>query len=167
MIQVSDEVIAHIKVTLMDTMGWVEEGLKNAWKTMFPLTQESRMTGYLDPDHLAWAITPNPWWKFLTDVPLISWEEVERLNKQQRPSMVPHYDESGWLIQERRVVDFKGSASAHMGNHQILKLVQILAPVQNCDLLICCKEDILGILKYLMIWKPDWIMGKDPLQRMG
>ena len=37
-IQVSDEVIAHIKVTPMDTMGWVEEGLKNAWKTMFPLT---------------------------------------------------------------------------------------------------------------------------------
>ena len=66
-----------------------------------------------------------------------------------------------------RVMDFRGSTSAHMGNHPILKLVQILAPIQNCDLLICCKEDILGILKYLMIWKPDWIMGKDPLQRMG
>ena len=65
--------------------------------------------------------------------------------------MVPHYDESGWLIQEMRVVDFRGSTSAHMGNHPILKLVQILAPIQNCDLLICCKEDILGILKYLMI----------------
>ena len=57
-IQVSDEVIAHIKAALIDTMGWVEEeGLRNAWKTMFPLTQESRMTGYLDPDqdpdHLA------------------------------------------------------------------------------------------------------------------
>jgi len=64
-------------------------------------------------------------------------------------------------------VDFRGSASAHLGNHPILKLVQILAPVQSCDLLICCKEDILDILKYLMIWKLDWITGKDLLRRIG
>ena len=34
-------------------------------------------------------------------------------------------------------------------------------------LLICCKEDILDILKYLMIWKLDWITSKDLLWRMG
>ncbi|KAK9987330.1 hypothetical protein SO802_032281 [Lithocarpus litseifolius] len=81
-IQVPDEVIAQIRAAPMDTIGWVEEGLRGAWKTMFPLTQESRKMGYLDPDHPAWGITPNPWWKFLTDIPLISWEKAERLNGQ-------------------------------------------------------------------------------------
>ena len=48
---------------------------------------------------------------------------------------MPHFDESGWIIQERRIVDFRGSASAHMGNHPMLKLIQILAPVKRCNLL--------------------------------
>jgi len=65
--------------------------------------------------------------------------------------MVPHFDESGWFIQERNSVDFKEMASAHTGNHPTLKLIQILALVQKCDLLIYCKKDILGILKYMMI----------------
>nr|POE90796.1 hypothetical protein CFP56_23091 [Quercus suber] len=109
----------------------------------------------------------NQWWKFLMDVPLISWEEVERLSKQQRPSVIPHFDESRWLIQEKRLVDFRGTTSTHLGNHLTLKLIQILEPVQKCDILIYCKKETLCILKYVMVWKPEWAMGKDLLQRMG
>lgn len=29
----------------------------------------------------------------------------------------------------------------HMENHPTLKLIQILAPVQRCDILLCCRED--------------------------
>ena len=59
-IQVPDVVIAKIRAAPTNTMGWVEEGLKSAWKSMFPLTQESHRTRYLEPNHLAWGTTPNP-----------------------------------------------------------------------------------------------------------
>ena len=42
-----------------------------------------------------------------------------------------------------------------------------MALVQRCDTLLCCKEDILGILKYMIIWKPEWIASKSLLMRMG
>ncbi|KAL4643938.1 hypothetical protein ACB092_02G127500 [Castanea dentata] len=58
-------------------------------------------------------------------------------------------------------------AAMHMGNHPMLKLIQILEPIQTCNVLVCCREDIVGILKYMMIWKPSWSTSKDLLRRMG
>ena len=80
---------------------------------------------------------------------------------------MPHWDESEWIIQERKLVDFRGMATAHMGNHPTLKLIQIMAPVQKSDMFLSCREDILGILKYMLIWKPNWMASKDLLRRMG
>ena len=54
-----------------------------------------------------------------------------------------------------------------MGNFPTLKLFQILALIRKCDLLICCREDITGILKYMMVWKPNWVASKDLLRRLG
>ena len=42
-------------------------------------------------------------------------------------------------------------ATTLMGNHPMLKLIQFLAPVEKCDVLICCREDVVGILMYMMI----------------
>ena len=64
-------------------------------------------------------------------------------------------------------MNFRRMAIAHMGNHLMLKLVQILAPVKICDMLICCREEIEGILKYMMVWKPKWKNSKDLLRRLG
>ena len=80
---------------------------------------------------------------------------------------MPHLDESGWLVQERKVIDFKGSVSTHLRNIPTLKLFQILNPVKRCDLLVCCKEEIQGILNYLVVWKLDWVASKDLLRRLG
>lgn len=101
------------------------------------------------------------------DLPKVSWEKVEELNRQRRLSVVPHWDESRWLVQERKLADFRGMASAHLGNHPTLKLIQLMALIQRCDVLLCCREDILGILKYMMVWKPDWVASKDILKRIG
>ena len=60
---------------------------------------------------------------------------------------MPHFDKSRWIIRERKLVDFRGMATADMWNHPMLKLVQILAPVNICDMLICYREDVEGILK--------------------
>ena len=163
---ISDEMIAQIRATPTEMLGWFEEELGQAWKHIFPITPSSIRTGNLALDHLAWNLTPNPWWKFLTDVPAVSMEASEELSRQRRPSVVPHWDESSWIIQERKLMDFRGAVTTHMGNHPSLKLIQILAPVQKLDALLYCREDVVGILKYMMIWKSDWIGSKDIL-RMG
>ena len=64
-------------------------------------------------------------------------------------------------------MDFRGSTSTHMGNHPMLKLIRILVPVKRCNILICCRKDTMGILKYMMIWKPKWNSSKDLLRRLG
>ena len=35
------------------------------------------------------------------------------------------------------------------------------------DVQLCCKEEIVGILKYMIIWKPEWAASKSLLRRMG
>ena len=42
----------------------------------------------------------------------------------------------------------------------MLKLFQIMAPVKNCDVLLSCREDILDILKHMIVWKSDWRASK-------
>nr|POE64448.1 line-1 reverse transcriptase like [Quercus suber] len=61
----------------------------------------------------------------------------------------------------------EGNGITLMGNHPMLKLIQILALVEKCDVLICCREDVVGILKYMMIWKPKLKNSKDLLRRIG
>ena len=53
-----------------------------------------------------------------------------------------------------------------MGNFPILKLFQNLTPVKRCDLLVTCQEDIPGILKYLTVWKLDWMASTNLLRTM-
>ncbi|KAL0015593.1 hypothetical protein SO802_002662 [Lithocarpus litseifolius] len=127
--------ILQIRAAPTDTLRWCKEELWHAWKHIFPITPTSVRTGNLPLDHPTWGQTPNPWWKFLTDTPLLLWEEAEELSNQRRPSIMPHFNESRWIIQERIPVDFRAMAAAYMGNHPMLKLVQILAPIKRCDVL--------------------------------
>lgn len=166
-IAIPEEIIAQIKASPTDQLGGSEKELKAAWKNLFPLTTMSFRSGALDLNHLAWNTTPNPWWRFIIDMPLITKEEAMMLNEKRRPLVVPHLNESGWLVQERKVIDFRGTASGHMGDFPTFKLFQILIPVQKCDLLICCKEEIVGILKYMIVWKPDWMASRELLKKMG
>ena len=78
-----------------------------------------------------WGTTPNPWWKFITNMPLISEKDAEELNRLRRPLVVPHLDKFGWLVQERKVIDFKRTVSMHLGNFPIMKLFQTFNPVNT------------------------------------
>ena len=49
----------------------------------------------------------------------------------------------------------------------MMKLYQILKLISKCDLLVCCKEEIQGILKYLVLWKPNWTATMDLLRNVG
>lgn len=78
---ISDKVIAQIRATPTKTPGWFEEELGQGWKHIFPLPLASIRKGNLALDHPAWNLTPNPWWKFLMDVPTISMEASEELRR--------------------------------------------------------------------------------------
>jgi len=156
--------IAQIRAVPIDMIGWFKEELCVVWKHIFPITSSSNRTGNLPLDRLAWCLTPNPWWKFLTETHLITEKEVEELNRQRRPLIMPHLDESRWLVQERKVIDFSGTVASHMGNIPTMKLFQILASIRKCDLLVCCRDDIVGIQKDMVVWKPNWVASKDLLK---
>ena len=97
-IAISEEIIAQIQASPTDDLGGCKEELKVAWKHLFPLTPASIRSGDLELKHPAWSSTPNPWWKFITDMPLITKEEAMILNEQRRPLVVPYLDKSGWLV---------------------------------------------------------------------
>lgn len=62
---------------------------------------------------------------------------------------MPHLDELGWLVQERRLIDLRSLVLSHLENYPTMKLFQLLNPLKRCNLLVFFKEDILGILKYM------------------
>ena len=39
--------------------------------------------------------------------------------------------------------------------------------MEKCDVLMSCREDVEGILKYMMLWKPEWKHSKDLLRSLG
>ncbi|XP_023886422.1 uncharacterized protein LOC111998565 [Quercus suber] len=166
-IAIPDVVIAQIQAAPTEALGKFEEELERAWKHMFPITQTSINTGNLPLDHPAWGTTPNPWWRFLTDAPLISEMEAQELNKLRRPLVQPYLDEYGWLVQERKVIDFRGTMTSHLGNQPTMKLIHTVSHMKSCDLLLCCREEIQGILSYMVVWKPEWVVSKDMLRRLG
>nr|POE88491.1 hypothetical protein CFP56_53777 [Quercus suber] len=99
---IPDVVIAQIRVALTEALGRFEEDLEIAWKHIFSVTQNSINTGKLPLDHPAWGTTPNLWWSFLTDAPVISEAVAQELNLLRRPLVQPYLDEFGWLVQERK-----------------------------------------------------------------
>ena len=131
LVEIPEEIILQIRATPTKELRWCEVEMGPALKNIFLITPESRRTGELQLDHLAWGLTPNPWWSFMTDIPLISWEESKTLSKQRKPSVRPHFDELGWVIQERLLVDRKGLVTTLMGNHPMLKLIQWLKSVEK------------------------------------
>ena len=76
MVVILDEIIAQIRAAPTETPGWFEEQLGQAWKRIFPITPKSVRLGNLPLEHKAWTLTPNPWWKFLADVPKIDRKSV-------------------------------------------------------------------------------------------
>ena len=76
-----DEMIAQIRATPTEKLGWFEKELGRTWKHIFPITPSSIRTRNLVLNHPAWNLTPNLWWKFLTDVPAVSMEASEELSR--------------------------------------------------------------------------------------
>ena len=75
------EAITQIRAAPTEVPGWFETELSQAWKHLFLITPVSVQIGDLPLDHPEWNLTPNQWWKFLTDLPEISWEKVKAINR--------------------------------------------------------------------------------------
>ena len=70
-IPVGEETIKWIKQDPTEVWGWFDLELMIAWKNLFPLIEASKRLGYLPMKDEAWALTPNPWWRFLSDRPAV------------------------------------------------------------------------------------------------
>ena len=70
-IPVGEETINQTKRDPMEIWGWFELELAQAWKNMFRLIDLSKRLVYLPLKDGAWMLTPNPWWRFLTDRPVV------------------------------------------------------------------------------------------------
>ena len=70
--KVSEETILQIKAEPTKSLGWCDEEMGRAWKKIFPITPSSIRTGCLPLDHPACGQTPNPWWNFIADTPVLS-----------------------------------------------------------------------------------------------
>ena len=68
-IPIGDETIKWIRQDPTEIWGWFDLELMLAWKNMFPLTEKNREMGYLPLMNKAWELTPNLWWRFVTDIP--------------------------------------------------------------------------------------------------
>ena len=79
--EVPGKIILQIKSSPIKELWWCEVEMGQAWKNIFPITPMSYRSGTLPLDHPAWGQMPNPWWSFITNIPLLSWEEAEALSK--------------------------------------------------------------------------------------
>ena len=70
-IPIGEETIKWIRQDPTEIWGWFDLELMIAWKNLFPLTEASKKLGYLPINDEAWALTPNPWWRFLSDRPAV------------------------------------------------------------------------------------------------
>ena len=70
-IPVGEETIKWIRQDPTEVWGWFDLELMIAWKNLFPLIEASKRLGYLPMKDEAWALTPNPWWRFLSDRPAV------------------------------------------------------------------------------------------------
>lgn len=70
-IPLGDNTINMIRRDPTHIMRWFEEELMEAWLNIFPLTETSRQLGSLPITDEAWILTPNPWWRFVTDRPAL------------------------------------------------------------------------------------------------
>ena len=136
-IEILDVVIMEIKANPTQEMGWFNHKLKDVWRLIFPLTEESAKLGtlpFLDP---AWGLTPNPWWLFLMDEPLP--EEERKVVWQTFPQISPNpiLCEINPLesLSERRMLVANPIATLIMVNRHCTKLIQVFKPTMVFNLL--------------------------------
>lgn len=70
-IPIGDETIQWIRKDPTKIWGWFDLELMLVWKNMFPLTEESMRLGYLPLKNATWVMTLKPWWKFVTNRPVV------------------------------------------------------------------------------------------------
>lgn len=70
-IPIRDMMINMIKGDPIDIMGCFDWELMRAWQNLFLLTELSSRSGFLPLSDEAWISTPNLWWRFLMERPVV------------------------------------------------------------------------------------------------
>jgi hypothetical protein len=153
-------VLDQIKASPTVIWGWFDLEIRKAWSFIFPLTPESRANLFLPLTDPAWVEWSNPWWKFLTDVPLVvesrilSWRTLPGTSNEPILCELDPSEE----ISERRMLVEKPIAVSCMGNVALKKLIQVFQPNFQFKIAICQRELKMGILEHVV----SLIQGTNP-----
>lgn len=89
-----NETIRWIQHDLIEIWGWFDVELMGAWKNLFPLAELNRQVGFLPLNDEVWIITPNLWWRFLTDRPPVPILPPTNLRPSATKSKAPSSEKS-------------------------------------------------------------------------
>nr|POE84594.1 hypothetical protein CFP56_70683 [Quercus suber] len=137
-IPVGDDTIRWIRQDSTEVWGWFDTELMLAWKNMFPLTEISKLVGYLPMEDEAWKLTPNPWWRFLTDRPTVPTPLMNNFGLLAQKSKVQPLEkflteaEQEWIqpvITGRMILQVAPVECVMMGNLHWVKLLQVAEPM--------------------------------------
>ena len=172
-IPLGDDTINMIRRDPTHIMGWFEKELMEAWLNIFPLTETSRQLGSLLITDEVWILTPNPWWRFVTDRPALLPIPLNNSNPFVRSSILPLSELSLCemkadllepVITERKILVERLVECATMGNIHRVKLFQFLAPKIKHTILVKCTEWTLGVWKYSVTLFSEVIRAKTLLK---
>ena len=168
-IVISSNTIVEIKATPTHIMGYFEEELMMAWSHIFPLTPESRRSGYLPLSDPAWFNWHNPWWNFLTDRPsrkesqILGWRG---LPSRSRELILGDLSQPNTLLERRMFVDRPITVNI-MGDMEGRKIIQVFAPIQTFSLVVSQRECMMGVMEHVLVLRQREGFKKTLLKEMG
>ena len=131
-IPLGDDTINMIHRDPTHIIGWFEKELMEAWLNIFPLTETSSQLGSLLITDVAWILTLNPWWRFVTNRPALPPIPRNSSNSSVRLSNLPlselslcemEVDLLEPVITERKILVERPVECAMLGNIHRVKLL--------------------------------------------
>lgn len=83
-VELCNTTINNIRWDPLTIYGWTDKALMNSWSFIFPLTEVSKRDRCLPLTHPAWHNTPNLWWRFTLDRPLLLPPPEQRTSRTSR-----------------------------------------------------------------------------------
>ena len=124
---------------------------------MFPLTDESREMGYLPLMNKAWELTPNPWWRFVTDIPASlapppsSSSSSETRSSMQLSERSLTKTEKGWMdsmISVKKILQDKPVECYMKGSLHKMKMIQFVKAKIGGTILTKTSIEVMGIVHH-------------------
>ena len=137
---------------------------------MFSLTEESKTLGYLPVMNRAWELTPNPWWRFVTDQPAFQTPPPVNSSSSATRSSVQHSEkllteaEKEWmrnLITVRKSPQDKPVECLLKGSVHRMKMIQLAEAKSSGTILTKSSVGERGIIQHSVTLFRERLVSKE------